>query len=50
VNTILNCLVQQHDWRILPFALLVSVFSLLIALCLFDRARNGSPDARAVSI
>jgi len=48
VNTILNCLVQQHDWRILPFALLVSVFSLLIALSLFDRARNVARRSRRV--
>ena len=48
MNTILNCLVQQHDWRILPFALLVSVFSLLIALCLFDRARNVARRSRRV--
>ncbi|MFK4057592.1 ATP-binding protein [Brevundimonas sp. NPDC046655] len=46
MNTILNCLVQQHDWRILPFALLVSVFSLLIALSLFDRARNVARRSR----
>jgi len=48
VNTILNCLVQQHDWRILPFAGLVSVFSLLIALCLFDRARNVARRSRRI--
>ena len=48
MNTILNCLVHQHDWRILPFALLVSVFSLLIALCLFDRARNVARRSRRV--
>jgi len=48
VNTILNCLVQQHDWRILPFALLVSTFSLLIALSLFDRARNVARRSRRV--
>jgi len=48
VNTILNCLVQQHDWRILPFALLVAVFSLLIALSLFDRARNVARRSRRV--
>ncbi|MGH7026162.1 response regulator [Brevundimonas sp.] len=46
MNTILNCLIQQHDWRILPFALLVSVFSLLIALCLFDRARGVARRSR----
>jgi len=46
VNTILNCLVQQHDWRILPLALLVSIFSLLIALSLFDRARNVARRSR----
>ncbi len=46
MNTILNCLVQQHDWRILPFAGLVSVFSLLIALSLFDRARNVARRSR----
>jgi len=46
VNTILNCLVQQHDWRILPFAGLVSVFSLLVALSLFDRARNVARRSR----
>ncbi|MEN5168072.1 ATP-binding protein [Brevundimonas pondensis] len=48
MNTILNCLVQQHDWRILPFALLVSVFSLLIALSLFDRARSVARRSRRV--
>ena len=48
MNTILNCLVQQHDWRILPFALLVSIFSLLIALSLFDRARNVARRSRRV--
>ncbi len=48
MNTILNCLVQQHDWRILPFALLVAVFSLLIALSLFDRARNVARRSRRV--
>ncbi|PQZ83220.1 MULTISPECIES: ATP-binding protein [unclassified Brevundimonas] len=46
MNTILNCLVQQHDWRILPFAGLVSVFSLLVALSLFDRARNVARRSR----
>ncbi|MGO4409490.1 MULTISPECIES: ATP-binding protein [unclassified Brevundimonas] len=46
MNTILNCLVQQHDWRILPFAGLVSIFSLLIALSLFDRARSLAPRSR----
>ena len=48
MNTILNCLVQQHDWRILPFALLVSVFRLLIALSLFDRARSVARRSRRV--
>ena len=48
MNTILNCLVQQHDWRIMPFAGLVSVFSLLIALSLFDRARNVARRSRRV--
>ncbi len=48
MNTILNCLVQQHDWRILPFALLVAVFSLLIALALFDRARSVARRSRRV--
>jgi len=48
VNTILNCLVQQHDWRLLPFAGLVSIFSLLIALSLFDRARNVARRSRRV--
>lgn len=48
MNTILNCLVQQHDWRIVPFALLVAIFSLLIALSLFDRARNVARRSRRV--
>ncbi|WEK58534.1 MAG: response regulator [Candidatus Brevundimonas phytovorans] len=48
MNTILNCLVQQHDWRILPFALLVSIFSLVVALSLFDRARNVARRSRRV--
>ena len=48
MNTVLNCLIQQHDWRILPFAALVSVFSLLVALCLFDRARNVARRSRRV--
>ncbi|HEY1071816.1 MHYT domain-containing protein, partial [Brevundimonas sp.] len=48
MNTILNCLVQQHDWRIVPFAALVSIFSMLIAASLFDRARSVARRSRRV--
>ncbi|MFC5372607.1 ATP-binding protein [Brevundimonas faecalis] len=46
MNTILNCLVQQHDWRILPLAVLVCAFSLLVALSLYSRARHVARRSR----
>ncbi|WP_240387196.1 MHYT domain-containing protein [Brevundimonas naejangsanensis] len=46
MNAILSCLIDQHDWRIAPFAVLVCAFSLAIALVLFDRAKHLSSRAR----
>lgn len=42
----LHGLIHQHDWRIAAFAALVCVFSLAVAMLLFDRARRLSPRAR----
>ena len=46
MNAVLSCLVDQHDWRIAPFAVLACAFSLAIALVLFDRAKHLSSRAR----
>ena len=42
----LHGLIHQHDWRIAAFAALICVFSLAVAMLLFDRARELSPRAR----
>lgn len=42
----LHGLIHQHDWRIGSFAVVVCVFSLAVAMVLFDRARRLSPRAR----
>ncbi|WP_427791379.1 ATP-binding protein [Brevundimonas diminuta] len=42
----LHGLIHQHDWRIAAFATLICIFSLGVAMLLFDRARRLSPRAR----
>jgi PAS domain S-box-containing protein len=47
---VLNCLVTQHDWRLVVLAGIVCFLASLTAITLFNRARSTSGSARAVWI
>ncbi|WP_303718262.1 ATP-binding protein [Brevundimonas naejangsanensis] len=40
MRTVINCLVYDHDWRLLPVAVFVCLFSLATAFVLIDRAQR----------
>jgi methyl-accepting chemotaxis protein len=47
---VLNCLVTQHDWRLVVLAGIVCFLASLTAITLFNRARSTSGSARAIWI
>src|SRR3984957_20531609 len=47
---VLNCLVTQHDWRLVLLAGIVCFLASLTAITLFNRARSTSGSARAIWI
>lgn len=46
MRTVISCLVNDHDWRLLPVAILVCLFSLATAFVLADRARRVARRSR----
>lgn len=46
MRTVISCLVNDHDWRLLPVAILVCLFSLATAFVLTDRARRVARRSR----
>jgi methyl-accepting chemotaxis protein len=47
---VLNCLVTQHDWRLVVLAGIVCFLASLTAITLFNRARSTAGSARAIWI